>query len=274
MFASGCARRWLAALAALALLNGAQPALAATAVAEEVPGVVPWPLKSGLEFASAEVRALQQDDFANPGMLWVERGEKLWREPTGNTRLSCASCHQEARASMKGVAARYPLFDPREGRLLNLEGRINQCRSKRQGASPLRHESEELLALTAYVAHQSRGLPVNVRINGPARKHFDKGHALYNRRIGQRNLSCAHCHDASWGEQLLAETISQGHPNAYPAYRLEWQTLGSLARRLRSCYSRAGAEAPPHGAPELIDLELYLAWRANGLPVETPGVRR
>lgn len=261
-------------LAALALFNGAQPALAATAVAEEVPGVVPWPLKSGLEFASAEVRALQEDDFANPGMPWVERGERLWREPAGNTGLSCASCHGEARASMKGVAARYPRFDPQEGRLLNLEGRINQCRSQRQGASALRHESEGLLALTAYVAHQSRGLPVNVRINGPARKHFDNGHALYNRRIGQRNLSCAHCHDAKWGKRLLGETISQGHPNAYPAYRLEWQTLGSLARRLRSCYSRAGAEAPPYGAPELIDLELYLAWRANGLAVETPGVRR
>src|SRR5207302_837223 len=111
-------------------------------------------------------------------------------------------------------------------------------------------------------------------IAGPAREHFEAGRAAYYRRRGQMNLACAHCHEASWGKRLLAETITQGHPNAYPAYRLEWQTLGSLERRLRACVSGVRAEMPPYGAPEYLDLELFLAWRAQGLPVETPGVRR
>lgn len=234
----------------------------------------PSPLRSGIEFASEDVRALQADDFANPGMLWVTRGEKLWSEAAGKGGKSCAACHQDARASMRGVVARYPRVDPGAARLVNLEGRINLCRVRNQEAEPLRLESEELLSLTAYVAHQSRGLLVNVTIDPQNRRNFERGRELYHRRIGQMNLSCANCHDQIWGKKLLAETISQGHGNAYPAYRLEWQTVGSLERRVRSCYYGVRAEMPPYGAQELLDLELFLAWRTQGLSVETPGVRR
>jgi L-cysteine S-thiosulfotransferase len=229
-------------------------------------------LKSGSAFLGSDLRSLQNDDFANPGMLWVERGEKLWSEPAGKKNLACAGCHKDQ--SMRGVAARYPRIDTANGNLLNLEGRINQCRTERMGAEPLRYESEELLALTAYIARQSFGLPIAANIAGAARAHFETGRASYHQRRGQMNLSCAHCHDAQWGKRLLSETISQGHPNAYPAYRMEWQTMGSLERRLRACLSGIRAEMLPYGSPEYLDLELYLAWRAQGLPIETPGVRR
>ena len=231
-------------------------------------------LKSGSSFLGADLRSLQSDDFANPGTLWLERGEKLWSAPAGPKNQSCAGCHQDAKTSMRGVAARYPKVDAESGRLLDLEGRINLCRTRRIGAGPFRYESEELLALTAYVARQSRGMPLNVSIEGAARSHFDAGEKAYRLRRGQMNLSCAHCHEANWGKRLLSETISQGHPNGYPVYRMEWQTLGSLERRLRACLSGIRAEMLPYGAPEYLDLELYLAWRAQGLPVETPGVRR
>ena len=234
----------------------------------------PVPSKSGIEFVSADIRALQADDFANPGMLWVARGEKLWQEPAGRGNKSCANCHGDAKSSMRGVATRYPLLDPGSARLINLEGRIMQCREQHQQAAPLSYESEELLALTAYVAHQSRGLPVGVRIGWQNRRNFEAGRAIYYRRVGQMNLACAHCHEANWGKKLGPETISQGHGNAYPIYRLEWQTMGSLHRRYRTCFSAMRAEMLPYGAPEYLDLELYLAWRASGLPVETPGVRR
>ena len=175
---------------------------------------------------------------------------------------------------MRGVAASYPKIDKASGKLVNLEGRINLCRSERMGAELLHYESEELLALTAYVARQSLGLPIAARIDGAARAHFEAGRASYHLRRGQMNLSCAHCHDAQWGKRLLSETISQGHPNAYPAYRMEWQTMGSLERRLRACLSGIRAEMLPYGSQEYLDLELFLAWRAQGLPIETPGVRR
>jgi L-cysteine S-thiosulfotransferase len=234
----------------------------------------PSPLKSGVEFASEDIRRLQADDFANPGMLWVARGEKLWSEPAGKSGKSCASCHQDARASMKDVAARYPRVDPGAARLINLEGRINLCRARNQQAEELQHESDGLLALTTYVAHQSRGATVAIALDMQNQRDFERGRELYHQRIGQLNLACTHCHDRNWGKKLGAETISQGHGNAYPADRREWQAVGSLQRRIRACYSGLRAEMPPYGAQELLDLELYIAWRAGDLPIETPGVRR
>jgi sulfur-oxidizing protein SoxA len=255
--------RWLVAAAALFLFSAAQ------AQQRTLPSNV---LRSGIEFAGADVRSMQSDDLANPGFLWVERGEKLWNEAAGGG--SCASCHSDASASMRGVAARYPAFDAASGAVLDLEARINDCRVRRQKQNALARESDDLLGLTAYVALQSRGLTVAPRIDGPAAGAFDRGRAFYSQRHGQMNLSCAQCHDQNWGKRLYAETLSQGHGNAFPAYKLEWQGLGSLQRRIRACLFGIRAEMPPAGAPELTNLELFLAWRAQGLPLEAPGVRR
>lgn len=234
----------------------------------------PSPLRSGIEFTSADVRSLQDDDFQNPGMLWVTRGEELWRVAAGRSGKSCADCHQRAETSMKGVAARYPVYDAAAGDVVNLEGRINLCRTHRQAAKPLVYESENMLALTTYVAHQSRGARVEGAVPTELRASFERGRERYRKRIGQMDLACTHCHQQNWGRTLLAQTISQGHGNAYPAYRLEWQSLGSLQRRLRACYFGVRAEMPPYQSPELLDLEVYLAWRGRGLTIETPGVRR
>lgn len=234
----------------------------------------PDPPKSGIDFVSAEIRALQQDDFSSPAMLWVTRGEKLWQEPAGTSGKSCASCHLDARTSMKGVAARYPKIDATTARLTNIEGRINICRTRQQQAPALAYESDTLLSLTAYVGLQSRGVPPAAVIDTQTQRHFDNGRELFFTRIGQMNLACTHCHDRNFGRKLLNDTISQGHGNAYPAYRLEWQTMGSLHRRLRACFFGVRAALPPAGSQDLLDLELFLAWRAQGLKIETPGVRR
>jgi sulfur-oxidizing protein SoxA len=224
----------------------------------------PSPLKSGVEFTGADARAMQADDFANPGMLWVSRGEKLWSEPAGAAEKSCADCHGDAATAMKGVAAR----------TLNLEGRIGACRREHQKGAALAAESPDLLALSAYVTFQSRGMPLSVVETPQFLAAVERGRALYRRRVGQMNLACTQCHDSNWGKRIAAETVSQGHPNAFPAYRLSWESVGSLARRIRACYSGVRAEMPEYGSPELLDLEAYLAWRAKGLALEAPGVRR
>lgn len=255
----------LAVLLTCALEAGAQP---------PIPPIPAAALKQGSAFVSAEVRAMQADDFGNPGMLWVARGERLWREPAGAEGGTCAGCHADGKDSMKGVATRYPQIDAGTRRLVNVAGRINLCRERRQNAPALAQESEALLALSAYVTHQSRGMPLSVAINTHNAADFERGRSRYYRRLGQMNLSCAHCHDRNWGRTLLHETISQGHGTGWPGYRLEWQTFGSLERRLRACFSGLRAEMPEYGARELVELELFLAWRANGLPIESPGVRR
>ena len=106
--------------------------------------------RSGYDFASPEIRAMQDDETANPGMLWVLQGESLWARKADAAAKSCQDCHGDAAVSMKGVAARYPAFDPVLARPLDLEQRVNRCRSEHQGAEPLAWESEDLLARCSY----------------------------------------------------------------------------------------------------------------------------
>ncbi len=175
---------------------------------------------------------------------------------------------------MKGVAAHYPKFDAGANALLNLEGRINRCVTEHQQASALAYESQDLMGLTAYITLQSRGVTKTVAIDGPAAADFERGRAFFMTRQGQLNLACAQCHDDNAGKKLRGDTISQGQPTGWPAYRLEWQSLGSLHRRLRACSLGVRAEILPYGSPDYVALELYLAWRAKDLPLESPAVRR
>jgi sulfur-oxidizing protein SoxA len=228
---------------------------------------------SGASFMSAPTQAMQRDDTQNPAMLWVGGGKAIWRTPAGAAGKSCMDCHGDAQRSMRGVAARYPAFDARSGKAINLGQRIDQCRQTRQQAAPLRAESEELLSVESYVALQSRGLPRDPPRDARLRPTVERGRVLFFQRIGQLNLSCAQCHDDNWGKRLAGSTIPQGHANAYPIYRLEWQSMGSLQRRLRNCMSGVRAQVPPYGAPELVELEAYLAERARDMAMEAPGVR-
>jgi sulfur-oxidizing protein SoxA len=216
---------------------------------------------------------MQDDDASNPGFLWVQQGESLWSEHPHDGARSCTDCHGDAVRTMRGVAARYPMFDGKLGRPITLAQRINQCRTERQGATKLPPDSDSMLALTAFVGLQSRGLPVQVSIDGPARPFFAAGQALFTLRQGQLNLSCSQCHDGLAGQRLGGSVIPQGQPNGYPEYRLEWQGMGSLYRRIRNCLAGIRAEPLDADAPELAALEFYLGWRANGLTVETPAVR-
>jgi sulfur-oxidizing protein SoxA len=229
--------------------------------------------RSGFEFMSPSTQAMQRDDTLNPGMLWVKDGEALWNRKAGKSDQSCAGCHGAAASSMRGVATRYPAFDARRQRPVNLGQRINQCRQENQKAEPLRAESRELLSLESYVAYQSRGMPIAPPDDARLTPFRERGLALFRQRIGQLNLSCAQCHDDNSGKRLGSSVIPQAHPTGYPVYRLEWQETGSLQRRLRNCMTGVRADSYAYDARELVELELYLASRAKGLPLETPGVR-
>jgi sulfur-oxidizing protein SoxA len=251
-------------LAALLIAAG----IAAPLFADELPTVE---RRSGFSFMTPDTQAIQNDDTANPGMLWVLDGETLWKRKVGHAGKACADCHADA--SMKDVAARYPAFDKELGRPVNLEQRINLCRTRKQQATPLAYESRDLLALSAFVARQSRGAAIETGTDPQLPPFIAKGRELFMLRQGQLNLACSNCHDDNWDKRLAGSAITQAHPTGYPLYRLEWQSLGSLQRRLRACISGIRAQTYDYGAPELVELELYLMSRAKGLPIETPAVR-
>lgn len=244
--------------------------IAVPAFAAEIP---PADRRSGYDFMKPDTKAMQDEDTANPGMLWVLDGEALWKRKAGAADKACADCHDDVSTSMKGVAARYPAFDKAAGRPIDLEQRINACRSNRQQATPLPFESPELLALTAFVARQSRGEKIESSTDPQLAPFIEKGRQLYVQRQGQLNLGCTSCHDENWDKKLAGSAITQGHPTGYPLYRLEWQSLGSLQRRLRACITGIRAQPYDYGAPELVELEVYLMSRARGMKMEAPAVR-
>ena len=229
--------------------------------------------QSGFESMQPATQAMQRDDAQNPAMLWVADGEALWNTVEGDAKKSCANCHGEASKSMRGVAARFPTFSPATKKPINLQQRINQCRTTNQSAPTLPLEHQTLLNLETYIARQSRGdklaQSLDPKLN-PARK---LGETLFSQRMGQLDLSCKDCHQTNAGKRLGGNTIPQAHPTGYPLYRLEWQAVGSLQRRLRNCMTGVRAEPFVYGSDYMLALEVYLADRAKGMIVETPAVR-
>lgn len=261
------ARLVTTALPVLAVLAGAVTCAASAQQSRPAP-------KPGHTFQSAETQRLEADEAQNPGLLWIEDGVKLWSRPDGGAGKSCESCHGPAEKALSGVAASYPKYDAASGMLLNVEGRINRCRTEKMRAPELRYETSELLALTTLVASRAKGAPRKVDITGQAAPFFEAGRAFWQTRQGQLDLACTQCHDGLVGKNLRGDRISQGQTDGWPGYRLEWETLGSLQRRLRACSLGIRAEVLEYGAPEYLALELYLAWRGEGLPMASPGVRR
>jgi len=230
--------------------------------------------RSGYLYLTDQTQALQDDDFLNPGMFAVDEGRAVWNTPAGEAGLACADCHGDAEDTMVGVAARYPRYDAERGGIINLELMINRERVERMGAEPLDYESADLLALTTYIAHQSRGLPLDVDVSGPAAPFFELGEDFFYERRGQLDISCAQCHEALDGRLLRGDVISQGQINGFPFFRLIWASMGSTHRMFQWCNEAVRAEPYPYGSDEYLNLELYLAWRGRGLPIETPAVRR
>ena len=228
---------------------------------------------SGFLFRDQATRDMQMDDFENPAMLAVEEGAELWSTPEGTAGQSCQDCHGEASDSMAGVRASMPHING-AGELWSLENYVNNCRTTRMGAAePWGWNSAEMRAMTSHISMQSRGMPVNVAIDGAAAPFWEQGREMYYTRFGQLELSCANCHEDSTGLMIRADHLSQGQISGFPTYRLKDQRVVSIHNRFVGCIRDTRAETFAMGSPEFIALELYVASRGNGLAVEGVSVR-
>lgn len=266
----------LAALGALAFAGAAHADEASDAARKGVagpPGHVFKKIISGYEFRTKETRALQDDDLENPGFLAVERARDVWSKVDGAAGKSCASCHDDAEKSMKGVGAATPKWNAQLNKPINLEQQINLCRTGQMQAEAWPFKSQALTDMTTFVRSQSRGLPVKVQTDGPMTPWFEKGKALYYTRFGQLDLACASCHEKNNGKFMRADFLSQGQTNGFPTYRLRDQRLVPLHERFDGCIFDVRGEPFKALSDDFLALELYVAWRGTGLPVETPAVR-
>jgi sulfur-oxidizing protein SoxA len=228
---------------------------------------------SGWHFRSDETQSLQMDDFDNPGLLGVELAIDAWETVEGTAEKSCASCHGDVEESMAGVRAVYPKWNEAAGEVRTLEMQVNDCRVNQMGAEKLKYTSGALTNMVALISLQSRGMPVNVAIDGPAQAMWEQGKELYYTRTGQLELSCANCHEQNYGNMIRADHLSQGQINGFPVYRLKNAKLNSVHARFKGCVRDTRAETYSPGSADFVALELYVASRGNGLSVEAPSVR-
>lgn len=228
---------------------------------------------SGYIYMTSTTRDMQDDDFANPGFVWMDVGEEAWNKVEGSLGKSCASCHGEASKSMKGVANKYPIFDKGLGRMIAIQAKINMERKTRMNAKAWKWESDKMLGMATYVKAQSRGMPIKIDVSGPVAPFFEKGKKFFNQRRGLLDMACKHCHIDNAGNLARSNVLSQAMINGFPTYRLKWQKVGSLHRRIAGCNKNIRAKPYGRGSEENTNLELYLMWRSTGLKWETPAVR-
>ncbi len=227
---------------------------------------------SGWLFRGTETRAMEMDDFDNPGMIFVEQAEDVWNTADGSEGKSCADCHG-ASSDMAGVRPVYPKFVEAAGEVRTLEMQINDCRENRMGAEEWKYTGSDMINMTALISSVSRGMPVDIAIDGPAQSTWEKGKEIYYTRYGQLELSCSNCHEDNYGNMIRADHLSQGQINGFPTYRLKNTKLNAVQDRFKGCIRDTRAETFAPGSPEFVALELYVGSRGNGLSVEGPSVR-
>ena len=228
---------------------------------------------SGWHFRADETQALQMDDFENPAMVFVDKAYDAWNTVEGTEEKSCASCHDDVEESMAGVRAVYPKWNEQAGEVRTLAMQVNDCRENQMGAKAWKYTGGDMTAMEALISVQSRGMPVNVAIDGPVQSVWEQGKEMYYARTGQLELSCANCHEDSYGLMIRADHLSQGQINGFPTYRLKNAKLNNVHARFKGCMRDTRAETFSPGSPEFVALELYVASRGNGLSVEGPSVR-
>ncbi|MGJ8605694.1 MAG: sulfur oxidation c-type cytochrome SoxA [Marivita sp.] len=229
-------------------------------------------IMSGWHFREDDTQSMQMDTFDNPGMIAVDQAMDAWNKVEGTAEQSCASCHEGPEA-MEGVRAVYPKWNEEAGEVRTLAMQINDCRTNQMGADAYKYDSAPMAAMEALISVQSRGMPVNVAIDGPVAETWEQGKELYYTRTGQLELSCANCHEDNYGNYIRADHLSQGQINGFPTYRLKNAKLNTVHGRFKGCVRDTRAETFAPGSPEFVALELYVASRGNGLSVEGPSVR-
>lgn len=253
------------------IINGEIEIVTRTAAPAHLDGVFDEIL-SGWRFRSDETQSMEMDDFDNPGMIWVDAAREVWATPDGSEGKACADCHG-APEDMAGVRPVYPKWNETAGEVFTLQMMMNDCRVNRMGAEPWGTDKGQSIPMEALLASVSRGMPMDVAIDGPAAETWEMGRELYYTRFGQLELSCASCHEDNYGNMIRADHLSQGQTNGFPTYRLKNTKLNGVHSRFKGCVRDTRAETFNPGSPEFVALELYVASRGNGLSVEGPSVR-
>jgi sulfur-oxidizing protein SoxA len=214
---------------------------------------------------------LEKEEFP-PYDFALDAGKEMFATPFKNGK-TYADCFENGGI---GVRQNFPYFDVKQGEVITLELALNRCRAA-NGEAPLSYVKDDMASLTAYMAFTSRGKPFDIKIPDDQRAlaAYENGKRYFYTRRGQLNFSCASCHVQSPGERLRAEILAPalGILNAMPIYRSEWAGMGTISRRFITCNSQTRGVPEEAQSEDYRDLEYFLSYVSNGLPISGPGAR-
>jgi sulfur-oxidizing protein SoxA len=204
---------------------------------------------------------------------FIDEGQEMWEKPFANGK-GFKDCFPEGPA----LAGKYPHWNKEKGMVMTLPLALNNC-LKANGEKPLKYKKGPINSILSYIAYESRGQITNVEIPSDdprALKAYEAGKKFYYTRRGQLNFSCAHCHLQNAGMILRTETLSPalGHTTHFPVYRSKWGTVGTLHRRFTGCNKQVRAKPFKAHGDEYRNLEYFLTYMSNGLPLNGPGARK
>lgn len=262
---------------ATAIAGSADPTADARAFRDyffrKFPDVKPGDFSNGPYALNEDMRRQwEEKEQFPPYEFSLEAGKELFAKPFANGK-HYADCFPDQGI---GIRQNFPQFDAKSGGVITLELALNQCREA-NGEKAISYTGEDMAALTAYMAFTSRGKPLDIRIPDDPRalEAYENGKRYFYTRRGQLNFSCATCHVQNPGERLRAEVLAPalGILNAMPIYRSEWGGMGTTSRRFISCNSQVRGVPLEAQSEEYRNLEYFLSYVSNGLPISGPGAR-
>lgn len=215
----------------------------------------------------------QYDDIMAfpPYAIDLDKGQKMWEKPFKNGK-KLSSCFQNGG---KNIAGNYPYFDNAANRVVTFENAINAC-LKMNGEEELKYGEAEMGLLTAYARSLSDGMKVNVKVEGAgALAAYEKGKKYYYARNGQLNFSCASCHVQSAGKLIRSDQLSMmiGQATHWPEFRAGTDIV-TLQKRFMQCQKNMRAKSLKADSEDYNDLEYFLTYMSNSLPMQTPVFRK
>ncbi|PWB45636.1 MAG: sulfur oxidation c-type cytochrome SoxA [Nitrosomonadales bacterium] len=202
----------------------------------------------------------------------IEAGKEMWEKPFKNGK-TFASCFPNGG---KNVAGNYPRFDASLNKVVTFEMDINQCLTANGEAGFKYSDVNTMGILTSYARTLSDGMKMNVKVDGAAAlAAYEAGKKFYFQRRGQLNFSCATCHVDNAGNRIRAEILSPtlGQSTHWPVFRAG-ERLTTLQVRYKGCNSQVRATPFEPGSEEFNNLEYFLSYQDNGLPLKASVFRK
>ena len=215
----------------------------------------------------------QYDDIMSfpPYSMDLDKGKKMWETSFKNGK-KFSSCFPNGG---KNVAGNYPHFDNAASRVVTFENAINAC-LKANGEEELKYGEKDMGLLTAYARSLSDGMKVNVKVESEgALAAYERGKAYYATRNGQLNFSCRSCHVQSAGKFIRSDQLSMmiGQASHWPEFR-GGTDIVTLQARFKQCEKNVRAKPKETNSEEYNNLEYYLTYMSNNLPMQTPVFRK